>query len=97
MTLPAVTPTQPSAQPGTALTRVPGQAVGAAATGLAAVGLMAVGALAVGAVAVGSLAVARLAVGRLALRSGHVRRLAIDDLTVVRLRVLEVVGTVERR
>ncbi len=97
MTLPAVTPAPPSSQTGTALTRRPGQAVEASATGLAATGLMAVGALAVGAVAVGALTIGRLAIGRLALRSGHARRLTIDDLTVVRLRVIEVIRAVPPR
>lgn len=91
MTLPATTPVPPS-QPGTALARRPAQAVGASATGLAAAGLMAVGALAVGALTVG-----RLAVGRLALRSGHARRLTVDDLTIVRLRVVEVVRAIPPR
>jgi len=90
MTLPVTTPTPSMSQPNT-VARVPGQAVDAAATGLAATGLMAVGALAVGAVAFGALAVGRLAIGRLALRSGHARRLTIDDLTIVRLRVLDIV------
>ncbi len=58
---------------------------------------MAVGALAVGAVAVGALSIGRLALGRLALRSGHARRLTIDDLTVVRLRVIEVVRAIPPR
>ena len=97
MTLPAVTPAPPSSQPGTALVRRPGQAVGASATGLASTGLMAVGALAVGALAVGALTVGRLAIGRLALRSGHARRLTIDDLTIVRLRVIEVVKAIPPR
>ncbi len=70
---------------------MPGQVIDASATGLAATGLMAVGALAVGAVAFGALALGRLAIGRLALGSGHARRVVIDDLTVVRLRVLDVV------
>ena len=91
MTLPATTPAPASNQPGTAVARVPGQAIEASATGLAATGLMAVGALAVGAVAFGAVALGRLAIGRLALGSGHARRVVIDDLTVVRLRVLDVV------
>lgn len=91
MTLP-VTVSAPSAgQPEAAVVRVPGQVADVAVTGLAATGLMAVGALAVGAVALGALAIGRLAIGRLALRSGHARRLTIDDLTIVRLRVLDVV------
>lgn len=96
MTLPATTPAPPS-QPGTALVRRPGQAVGAHATGLAATGLVAVGALAVGALAVGALSIGRLAIGRLALGSGHARRVTIDDLTVVRLRVIEVVKAIPPR
>ncbi len=95
MTPPATTPAPPSAPPETGVVRVPGQATDVAVTGLATTGLVAVGALAVGAVAFGAvafgaLAVGRLAIGRLALRSGHARRLVIDDLTVVRLRVLAV-------
>ncbi|HEY4043522.1 MAG TPA: hypothetical protein VGM32_16975 [Rhodopila sp.] len=64
-----------------------------AATGARAVGAVAIGALALGAVAVAALAIGRLAIGRLALRSGHVERLTIGDLTVVRLRVIETVET----
>ena len=93
MTLPATTPAQPVTEPGTALVPSPGRAVSTSATGLAATGLMAVGALAVGALTLGSLALGRLAVGQLTLRSGRARRMRIDDLTVVRLRVIEVVRT----
>lgn len=96
MTLPATTPAPASTRPD-AVVRVPGQVADVAVTGLAATGLVAVGALAIGAVAFGALAVGRLAIGRLALRSGHARRLVIDDLTVVRLRVLEVVRTTPPR
>jgi hypothetical protein len=49
----------------------------------------AVGALAVGVTALGLIAIGRLAIGSMVLRSGHVRRLVIDDLAVGRLRVVE--------
>lgn len=97
MTLPATTPAPPLDRPDAAVVRVPGQVADVAVTGLAATGLMAVGALAVGAVAFGALAVGRLAIGRLALRSGHARRLVIDDLTIVRLRVVDAVRTLPPR
>ena len=93
MTLPATTPAQPKTGPGTAMVPSPGRAVSASATGLAATGLMAAGALAVGALTLGSLALGRLAIGQLTLRSGRARRMRIDDLTVVRLRVIEIVRT----
>jgi hypothetical protein len=95
MTLPATTttPAPPSERPNTAVVRASGQvAVGALALGVAAAG-----AIAVGAVALGALAVGRLAVGRLALRSGHARRVVIDDLTIVRLRVLDAVRAMPPR
>lgn len=72
--------------------RIPRQEIGVARTGAMAVGALAVGALAVGAVALGTLAIGRLAVGGLALGTGRARRLTIDDLTVVRLRIVEVVA-----
>jgi hypothetical protein len=52
----------------------------------------AVGALAVGVTALGLIAIGRLAIGSMVLRSGHVRRLVVDDLTVGRLRVVETVN-----
>jgi hypothetical protein len=50
---------------------------------------LAAGALAAGAVAVGVLAIARLAIGKLVVRDARFRNVAIDELTVRRLRVLE--------
>ena len=93
MTLPATIPAQPAAEPGTAVVPSSGRAVSTSAAGLAATGLMAAGALAVGALTLGSLALGRLAIGQLALRSDRARRVRSDDLTVVRLRVLEIVRT----
>jgi len=57
----------------------------------AAAGALAIGALAVGATAVGALAIGRLAVGALALRRGRVRSLEVDELTVGRLHIRELV------
>jgi hypothetical protein len=54
---------------------------------------MAVGALAVGALTLGGLALGRLALGQLALRPDRARRARGDGLTVVRVRMLEVVRT----
>lgn len=79
-------------RPGTAPARIPRQAVGISNTALAATGALAIGAVAVGALALGALAVGRLAIGSLMLRAGHVRRLRIDDLTVVRFEVIEVLS-----
>jgi hypothetical protein len=50
---------------------------------------LAAGALAAGAIAIGVLAIARLAVGKLVVRDARFRNVAIDELTVRRLRVLE--------
>lgn len=97
MSVPAVPDVQPSTEAGTAVARVPGQAVAPSVHGLTATGLMAVGAIAVGALALGSLAIGRLAIGQLALRSGRARRLGIQELTVVRVRVLDVVRTLPPR
>lgn len=72
--------------------RTPRQEVGMAATGAMAIGALAVGAIAVGALALGALAVGRLAIGGLSLRTGHAKHLLIDDLTVVRLRIVEVMA-----
>jgi len=49
----------------------------------------AIGAVALGALAIGALAIGTLAVGRLAIGRGRIKTLEIDDLTVRRLRVLE--------
>lgn len=85
-------PKPPAVQPHSSAVRIPRQEVGIASTGAMAIGALAVGAMAVGAVALGALAVGRLAIGGLSLRTGHAKRLLIDDLTVVRLRVVEVVA-----
>jgi hypothetical protein len=50
---------------------------------------LAAGAVAAGAVAIGVLAIARLAVGRLVVRDARFGKVAIDELTVRRLRILE--------
>ena len=50
---------------------------------------VAIGATALGALAIGALAIGTLAVGRLAIGRGRIKKLEIDDLTVRRLRVLE--------
>jgi hypothetical protein len=55
------------------------------------IGAFAAGALATGAVAFGAVAIGRLAVGALALRRGHVTTLVVDDLTVGRLRIRELI------
>lgn len=85
-------PTVPAVQPHGSVVRIPRQEVGVATTGALAIGALAAGALAVGAVAFGALAVGRMAIGGLTLGTGRAKRLTIDDLTVVRLRVVEVVA-----
>lgn len=85
-------PMTPAEGDGRSLVRIPRQQIGAAATGAMAIGALAVGALAVGAVALGSLAVGRLAIGGLRLGTGRAKRVTIDDLTVVRLRIVEVIA-----
>ncbi|MGH7490065.1 MAG: hypothetical protein ACREMY_31330, partial [bacterium] len=54
---------------------------------------LAVGALAFGALAVGALAIGSLAVGRIIIGKARFREVEIDDLTVRRLRVLDVGST----
>jgi hypothetical protein len=61
------------------------------ALGAMATGAMAVGAFAVGAFAVGAFAIGRLAVGALTLRHGRVRSLVLDEVSVARLEVRELV------
>ena len=56
-----------------------------------AVGAMATGAVAIGACAVGALAIGRLAIGALTLRQGRIRRLSLDEVSVARLEVRELV------
>ena len=56
-----------------------------------ALGAMATGALAIGAYAVGALAIGRLAIGALTLRHGRVRSLMLDEVSVARLEVRELV------
>ncbi|MEO9188890.1 MAG: hypothetical protein ABI224_02640 [Acetobacteraceae bacterium] len=92
MTSSPATPMPPASQHGTMPAPIPRQAIGVSASGLAATGALALGALALGAVALGTLAIGRLAIGELVLRSGHAKRLTIDDLTVVRLRVVEILA-----
>lgn len=71
---------------------VPGHmALGAMATGAMATGAYAVGALAIGALAVGAFAIGRLAIGALTLRHGRVRSLLLDDVSIARLEVRELV------
>ncbi len=62
---------------------------GASATGSSIVGSLALGALALGAVALGAVAIGALAIGRLKVRDARFGRLAVDELTVRRFRVLE--------
>lgn len=89
------TPLPPALRAETSPVRIPRQEVGVAATGAMAIGALAIGAMAVGAVALGALAIGRLAIGGLRLGTGHAKRLMIDDLTVVRLRVVEVAAVPE--
>jgi hypothetical protein len=56
-----------------------------------AVGALAVGAAAIGALAIGFLAIGRLGIGRLSVRNGKFGLLAVDDLTVQRLTVRDLV------
>ena len=56
-----------------------------------ALGAMAIGAMAIGACAVGALAIGRLAIGALSLRHGRVRSLLLDEVTIARLEVRELV------
>jgi hypothetical protein len=58
-------------------------------TGAMAVGASAIGAIAVGAVAFGAIAIGALVIRRLAGNHSHFKRLDIDELTVRRLRVGE--------
>ena len=62
---------------------------GRAVTGRMALGAMAAGAMAVGAAAIGALAIGRLAIGALALGHGCVRGLLLDDVSIARLEVRE--------
>ena len=48
-------------------------------------------AMAIGAYAVGALAIGRLAIGALTLRHGRVRSLLLDEVSVARLEVCELV------
>ncbi len=82
----------PAVRPETPPVRIARQEVGASRTGAMAIGALAIGAMAVGAVALGALAIGRLAIGGLTLGTGRAKRLTIDDLTVVRLRIVEVVA-----
>jgi quinol monooxygenase YgiN len=56
-----------------------------------ALGAMATGAVAIGACAVGALAIGRLAIGALILGHGRVRSLLLDEVSVARLEVRELV------
>jgi quinol monooxygenase YgiN len=56
-----------------------------------ALGAMATGAMAIGAYAIGALAIGRLAIGALTLRHGRIRSLLLDDVSVARLEVRELV------
>ena len=62
---------------------------GASATGTSVVGALAFGALALGAIAIGAMAIGALGIGRLRVRDARFGRLAVDELTVRRFRVLE--------
>jgi hypothetical protein len=52
-------------------------------------GALALGALALGALAIGALAIYRLRIDRADMREAHFGKVAIDDLTVRHLHVLE--------
>jgi quinol monooxygenase YgiN len=54
-------------------------------------GAMATGAMAIGAYAVGALAIGRLAIGGLTLGRGRVRSLSLDEVSVARLEVRDLV------
>jgi quinol monooxygenase YgiN len=54
-----------------------------------ALGAMAAGAMAIGAYAVGAFAIGRLAIGALALGRGRVRSLRLEDVSIARLEVRE--------
>ena len=56
-----------------------------------ALGAMATGAMAIGAFAVGAFAIGRLAIGALTLRHGRVRNLSLEEVSVGRLEVRELV------
>lgn len=66
-------------------TSLPVLRTGAVVSGAVALGAFAVGALAVGAFAIGSLAIGRMAVGK-----ARIRHLEIDELTVRRLKLIEI-------
>jgi len=55
-------------------------------------GAIAAGAIAIGAYAVGALAIGRIAVGALTLRRGRVRSLRLDEVSVGRLEIRELVA-----
>lgn len=67
-------------------------ATGAMATGSTAAGATAIGAMAIGACAIGALAIGRVAIGALTLRHGRIRTLSIDDVSIARLQVRELVA-----
>jgi hypothetical protein len=62
-------------------------AIGAVATGAHAISGFALGAFAVGALAIGALAISRLSAHRVIIAKGRLRSLEIDELTVGRLHV----------
>jgi quinol monooxygenase YgiN len=66
-------------------------ALGTVATGALAIGACAVGAVAVGAVAIGAVAIGRLALGALTLQHGRIRSLLLEEVSVGRLKVRELV------
>jgi hypothetical protein len=68
-------------------------AIGGAAVGANALGALAVSAFALGAFAVGALAIGALAIGKLKVGKTDLRSVSIDDLTIGRLQVRDLVVT----
>jgi hypothetical protein len=87
----------PARPAGRGMDRRAARAVGAQAFGAQAFGATtAAGAVAVGALSVGALAIGALAIRRLRVRDAHLHAVEIDDLSVGRLRVRELIVEDER-
>jgi len=80
-----------AAQAGEPLQHRRTKAVGAVAGGAVSVGAVAFGACAMGATAIGALAIGRIAIGFLGLRRGRIKTLRVDEMTIGRLHVRELV------
>jgi hypothetical protein len=89
MTEPAPQPDPATPHKRRSARKVGALASGATATGATALGTLAVGALAIGAVAIGALAIGKLMIKRLVVKDARFRRVAIDELTVGRVRLLD--------